>query len=168
MKNIESKKGLMLDLGCGENKTRGFVGMDKRPLPSVDIVHDLEIFPYPLENESCLSIVGSHIVEHITPFSTDIRLIGLMNLLISKGLINPTELYKFCGAVDDAPKFLTFMNECWRLLKPEGRLMFALPYGVSNGFVQDPTHVNPCNEATWQYFDPKYSLYYIYLSLIHI
>ena len=64
----EDAKGLMLDIGCGENKQKGFFGMDKRKLDGVDLVHDLEEFPYPLEDESCLVIKGSHIVEHIKPW----------------------------------------------------------------------------------------------------
>ena len=25
----------------------------------------------------------------------------------------------------------------------------------SPGYLQDPTHCNPCNETTWAYFDPE-------------
>ena len=121
------KKGIMLDIGCGGNKQPNFTGLDRRELPGVDIVHDLEVFPYPLEDESCLTIVGSHIVEHIKPW--------LM---------------------------LNFMDELWRLLIQDGQLALSMPYGVSAGFVQDPTHCNPCSEATWTYFDPNYPLYQIY------
>ena len=124
---VEKNKGIRLDIGCGGNKNEGFVGMDKRPLKGVDIVHDLEQFPYPIEDNSCLMITGSHIVEHIKPW-----------LMID------------------------FMNELWRIMKPGGQLAFAHPYGWSFGYIQDPTHCNPCNEATWQYFDPKYPLYQIY------
>jgi len=44
-------------------------------MEGVDIVHDLEVFPWPLEDESCLSVVGSHIIEHIKPWYS----IALMN-----------------------------------------------------------------------------------------
>jgi len=126
-KILEEKGGIQLDLGCGEFKNTGFVGLDKRALPGVDIVWDLEVFPYPLPDESCWAIVGSHIVEHLKPW-----------LMID------------------------FMNELWRILKFQGQLAFAHPYGVNPLFVQDPTHCNPCNEATWQYFDARYPLYQIY------
>jgi len=67
---LEAATGIMLDIGCGENKQKNFVGMDKRSLEGIDIVHDLEIFPYPIEDESCLTVVGSHIIEHIKPWLT--------------------------------------------------------------------------------------------------
>lgn len=126
-KLIKEKGGILLDLGCGENKQRGFLGIDKRSLPGVDLVWNLEVFPYPLPDNCCLSIIGSHIVEHIKPW-----------LMID------------------------FMNELWRIMKPGGQLALVHPYGVNSLFVQDPTHCNACNEATWQYFDPEYPLHKIY------
>jgi predicted SAM-dependent methyltransferase len=61
-----------LDVGCGSNKQRGFMGMDRRDLPGVDIVHDAEVFPWPLDDESCAVIVMSHFIEHVKPwFSID-------------------------------------------------------------------------------------------------
>ena len=124
---VKKHSGILLDIGCGESKQSGFVGMDRRKLPGVDIVHDLEIFPWPLKDESCLTIIGSHIAEHILPQLT-----------------------------------IDFFNELWRILKVDGQLALSMPYGYSQGFLQDPTHCNMFNEATFQYFDPAYELYTIY------
>lgn len=76
-KLLKKKSGIRLDIGCGESKQKNFVGLDRRPLKGVDIVHDLESFPYPLPDECCLTIVGSHIIEHIKPWLT----IDLLNEL---------------------------------------------------------------------------------------
>lgn len=65
---LENGKGIQLDIGCGENKQQGFIGMDARDLECVDIIHDLESFPYPIPDESCNKILGSHIFEHIKPW----------------------------------------------------------------------------------------------------
>jgi len=62
------KQKIMLDVGCGANCTPGYVGMDIRDLPGVQIVHDIEIFPWPLDDESCAMVVMSHLVEHIKPW----------------------------------------------------------------------------------------------------
>lgn len=64
---LKDKSGIRLDIGCGEYKQEGFVGMDRQALPGVDIVHDIEKFPWPLPDDCCLVIVGSHIIEHIRP-----------------------------------------------------------------------------------------------------
>lgn len=50
--------------------------------------------------------------------------------------------------------FIKFMDEIWRVLKYDGQLAISTPYATSKGYFQDPTHVNPCNEVTWAYFDP--------------
>jgi len=65
-----SKEGILLDIGCGNRKNERFVGMDKQDLPGVDIVHDLEVFPWPIKDESVLTIVANNIIEHIKPWLT--------------------------------------------------------------------------------------------------
>lgn len=68
MKKLQKKKGILLDFGCGKKKQGPhWIGMDKRKLPSVDIVHDLEKIPYPFKDESVLTTVASHVLEHLDP-----------------------------------------------------------------------------------------------------
>lgn len=64
-----------LDVGCGRAKNAGFTGMDRRKLPGVDIVHDAEVTPWPLDDESCGVVVMSHFVEHVKPW----RIIGVID-----------------------------------------------------------------------------------------
>jgi len=63
----EHNLGIKLDIGCGANKQAGFVGIDLRDLLSVDIVHDVESYPWPLPDECVSFAVASHLVEHINP-----------------------------------------------------------------------------------------------------
>ena len=60
--------------------------------------------------------------------------------------------------------FIRWMDEVWRVMVPGGQLAIVTPHGSSQGYLQDPTHCNPCNEATWAYFAPGHAsgLYYIY------
>lgn len=67
----DKDRGIRLDVGCGPSKQPGFVGLDRENIPGVvDIVHDLEAFPYPIPDEECHIIVASHILEHIKPWLT--------------------------------------------------------------------------------------------------
>ncbi len=50
--------------------------------------------------------------------------------------------------------FLKWMDECWRVLKYDGQLMISTPFAGSTGYFSDPTHVNPCTNRTWEWFDP--------------
>lgn len=63
---IEEKKLLKLDLGCGPNKREGFEGVDIRDFSGVvDHVLDLRE-KWPFENESAEEAHSSHFVEHLT------------------------------------------------------------------------------------------------------
>ena len=71
MENSKAK----LDIGCGDFKPEGFIGMDKRLLHRVDIVHDAEDIPYPIKDESFNVIRVVHLVEHLMPN----KIIDIMN-----------------------------------------------------------------------------------------
>ena len=132
MIDLERYQGVRLDIGCGGNKQESFVGLDARDLSGVDIVHDVNEYPWPLPDECVLVAIASHLVEHIPPHNFG---------------------------------FVNFMNEVWRIMKPGGEFAIVTPHGFSSGYLQDPTHCNPCNEATWAYFDPDQTegvLYSIY------
>jgi predicted SAM-dependent methyltransferase len=68
-----SREGIRLDIGCGDQKQPGFMGMDVRKLEGVDFVHDVQVFPYPFPDNSCLQLLMSHLWEHIEPkFRVDV------------------------------------------------------------------------------------------------
>lgn len=148
-------RGICIDIGCGQDKQKGFFGIDKAKYDGVDLVWDLEHFPYPLPNECASTIMASHIVEHINPTAGDPRVANLVRLLKDKGLISDTDIQKTIGEFEyPSTIFMRFMDEMWRLLKPDGQFMILCPYGGSLGYWQDPTHVNGINEVTFSYFDP--------------
>ncbi len=84
-KLINKNKSIKLDLACGENKTHGYIGIDIRNVKGVDIIHDLEKFPYPLPGECVSDIIASHIVEHIKPWLTIKLFDELWRIMITGG-----------------------------------------------------------------------------------
>ena len=56
---------LKLNLGCGAKILEGWVNVDKHDHYPVDVVHDLELFPYPFEDNSCNEILMNHVLEHL-------------------------------------------------------------------------------------------------------
>lgn len=56
---------MKLDLACGQNKRPGFTGVDIAPGEGVDIVHDLETYPWPFKDHSVEEIHISHYAEHV-------------------------------------------------------------------------------------------------------
>lgn len=75
---------IKLNLGCGNSKVDGFIGVDRHLRCSPDVCHDLEIIPYPFDDDSVEYIVMNHLYEHIG------NAIGMMG-----------ELYRICkdGAI---------------------------------------------------------------------
>ena len=138
--------GCNIDVGCGPKKQRGFLGLDKREMPSTDIVWDIEsvieppywarklstalgdltefdtalVDPWPLPDDCVDILLCSHVLEHVLPSGT-----------------------------------IAIMDEMWRVIKPEGKLLLSVPYANSFGFWQDPTHIKGFNQAFWTYFDPE-------------
>jgi len=110
--------------------------MDIQALDGVDIVHDLNVHPWPVESESVEAAKAWHIVEHIPPVA-----------VTERGTRRP---------------FLEFMDEAWRVMRVGGRLDVETPHGASEGFLHDPTHCNPCDELTFEHFDPECRRYRTY------
>lgn len=57
--------GAVLDVGCGSNKYPGAIGIDISDETSADVVHDLDTFPWPLEDDSFDQILLQDVVEHL-------------------------------------------------------------------------------------------------------
>lgn len=55
-----------LNLGCGRYPKAGFVNVDIRDEPQVDVVHNLSVLPYPFEDASFDEIEADHLLEHLT------------------------------------------------------------------------------------------------------
>ena len=56
---------MKLNLGCGSKTLEGYINVDKFDYYKPDIVHDLEITPYPFEENSIDEIILNHVLEHI-------------------------------------------------------------------------------------------------------
>lgn len=86
---------LVLDIGCGQNKTPGAIGVDRAEAACPDVVADIEQ-PLPFADDTFTRVVCSHVVEHIH------NLMGLME-----------EIWRVCrhGAVVEiaAPHFASRM-----------------------------------------------------------
>lgn len=54
-----------LDLGCGTRKVTGSIGVDCHPLSGVDIICDLDHFPYPFASDSVDRVYLNHVLEHL-------------------------------------------------------------------------------------------------------
>ena len=79
---------MRLNLGCGHvPKAAGVIGLDIVAWPTVDVVHDCEVIPWPFTDAQFQSILAWHLFEHLKPW----RMVDVMNecwrVLQSGGLL---------------------------------------------------------------------------------
>lgn len=136
LKLVEAKStpSLKLDLGCGQNPKEGFEGVDVRG-GKAKHVFDLFTFPWPFEDSSVEEIHASHFLEHIPAREVEER-----------DLVGKDKRYL------GADMLFAFMDECYRILKPDCWMHVVVPSGRSNRAFWDPTHRRFFMQETFLYF----------------
>ena len=56
---------MKLNLGCGYDIREGWINVDKVDNEGVDVIHDLDKFPYPFKDNVVDEIIMIHILEHL-------------------------------------------------------------------------------------------------------
>lgn len=107
----------MILLGCGHEMRPGWIHVDRVKLAHVDIVHNLNLAPWPFADDVAERIEAIDVIEHL--YDT-----------------------------------VTFMDECWRVLKPSGLLFVQAVGWQSENLWRDPTHKRGFHPDTFSYFDP--------------
>jgi len=70
---VQRRQPRVLDLGCGTKKHPGAFGVDIRQRPGVDLVHDLDVIPWPLLDDSYDLVYCQDIVEHVANVDRFVR-----------------------------------------------------------------------------------------------
>src|SRR3990167_6921383 len=122
-KKSKKNKVVRLDLACGNNKQKGFVGVDiTKKGTQADIEADLLQFPWTFAKDNSVDeTFCSHFIEHIPHLD---------------GYHDP---------------FFQVFDEIYRILKPGGLARFVVPYWSSVRAIQDPTHMRSIGEPTFFY-----------------
>lgn len=111
-----------LDVGCGQNKLKGFKGIDLSG--DADITHDLFTYPWPIKSGSVKEIHCSHFIEHIPHYRPDYQ---------------------------GTDGWWMFFDELYRIMGKDATARFIHPYVWNSRAFWDPTHVRFIHEQTWWY-----------------
>lgn len=144
-------KKIKVDLACGNNKHGDdWIGVDIVETPSVDIVHNLNQYPWPFESNSVDEVHCSHYIEHI-PHDVDIYKL----ILKSESLEHLQQLVR---EKEKSPSdgLIKFMNELGRILKPSGKATIIAPYYSSIRAYGDPTHTRSICDWTFFYYNKEW------------
>lgn len=112
---------IKLDIGCGANPYKNYVGIDKSKDVNPDIVLDVTKKKLPYDDLTVTTIRSSHFLEHLSK-----------------------------------EELISFMNECWRVLKWGGKMWHEVPHADCDLSRQDPTHKNQFVESSFKFFCGDY------------
>jgi len=62
---MQQNTGKKLNLGSGVDHKEGYINIDHNHLANPDIIHDLNVYPYPFAEGEFDEVVASHIIEHL-------------------------------------------------------------------------------------------------------
>lgn len=115
-----------IDFGCGQNCT---VGQDGVKYIGVDEV----------------KLDGVDVVHDLTSFPYPFE-DGTVDEIVSNHFVEHLT----------GEEFMAHMDECWRMLKPGGKMRLTHPYCFSERAFQDPTHKTFIPAARYLYFDKNW------------
>ncbi len=115
--------GIKLNLGCGLKKNFGFIGVDCIKTSAVDVVHDLNIMPYPFATDSVEEIIADNVLEHLNNI---IAVMEEWHRLCRNGAIIKISLpyYKSSGAFSDPTHKHFFTENSFQYFCPEHEYHF--------------------------------------------
>lgn len=118
------KKLLRLDLGCGDRKAEGFVGVDKFKTPSTDMLVDLLKFPWPWKAGAVDEVHCSHFFEHV-PAKLRPKFMDELYRVMKKG----AKATIVCPCATSTRATQDFTHE-WPPISPESFLYFNKEWRV--------------------------------------
>lgn len=124
---------MKVNLGSGKNYMEGYVNIDINPMWKPDIIcdiseKDLTLIPYTLYCEVCSK--GN----------------------IVKGGVGQVEEIIAHDVLEHISDLVSAMTNCLLILKEGYTMDISVPYYLSLGAWQDPTHVRAFNENSWLYY----------------
>lgn len=124
---------MRLNLGSNDRREPGFLSVDVAQ--PADIICDLNVLPWPWEDNSVEEVKMFDVIEHLSPTCQPQSLASLRAMSFPRVLI---------------------MNELHRVMKPGARVEITTPNAAKGGgYFQDPTHCTPWTLNSWKYFDPR-------------
>ena len=141
-----------IDLACGQNKREGFIGVDIVSAPGVDIVHDLNVYPWPFEDNSVDEINCSHYIEHIKHSDT---LTDVKEILHTSSSFKEFK-EKTLELSHQQDGMIKFMDEIYRILKVGGKAILTAPYVTHTRAYGDPTHTRYIHDMSFYYYNKEW------------
>lgn len=117
-----------INIGSGKDYRMGYLNIDILPTSHPDIVYDLSAsLQFPISIPS--PVYGKVVLDE-----------------------NRFDEIVAIDVLEHVPQLTKLMDNCLSLLKEGGEFKILVPYDLSLGAWQDPTHVRAFNENSWMYY----------------
>ena len=149
-KLFADKAGVKIDLGCGEHKQGPeWIGVDVRKMKGVEIVQDLEKFPWADIPDECANLVmASHVVEHINPAGGIFLkfMDEVWRIMKPGGQFMISLPYAGSSGFWQDPTHVNGCNETtWTYFDPLARDAFGRPYNLYFIYRPKPWKIDKCS-----------------------
>jgi SAM-dependent methyltransferase len=102
-----------LNFGCGKKIMGGYINLDIAPLEGVDVVHNIDEFPYPFDDNSFEVVYANSVLEHVKDLPQVMR--ELHRILEPGGkLVGGVPWFNYSGAFGDPTHKYFFTLETFR------------------------------------------------------
>lgn len=115
----------ILDLRCGNNKRLGAIGVDFSDRHDTDVIHDLNIFPYPLLDAKFDEVFLDNVLEHL-----------------DQPIMVMEEVYRLCKRNGRVTVIAPYFRSVWAFIDPNHLHFFTV-----ESFAYD----NPCHPICNRY-----------------
>jgi ubiquinone/menaquinone biosynthesis C-methylase UbiE len=133
---------MKLEIGGGTRPQKGFIEMDAIDYPSIDLVHDATITPYPFDDNSLDEVYSHWVLEHFSQRHIGRILKEWLRVIKVGGIVNATT--NNCEAHNKALADGIITWEEWT------RMIFGIRnVGELGTKEDDPVNVWECHKIAW-------------------
>lgn len=152
--------------GCGQHKINGFIGVDKIQMDAVDLIHDMNLFPYPFLDNCIDEILLINILEHLPDTVRVIEEIWRICKQDATVRIS-VPYYNSPGACSDPTHVRFFTESSFDYFTKDGATGLSV-YNYYSKARFDITAIAPCQKRILNFF-PKKIQYFLahHLCTIH-
>lgn len=111
---------IILDLGCGKKKRPNSIGVDYSDRHNADVIHDLNIFPYPFDSSSIDEVYMDNVLEHLDE-----------PMRVMK------EVHRICKPGAIVKVIVPYFRSVWAFIDPTHKTF----YTVDSFAYYDPRHI---------------------------
>ena len=117
---LDSKK---LNIGCGRDIRKDYINLDSVKLPGLDVVHNLNKYPWPFKNNTFEEIYCDNVLEHLDSITKPMEEIWRISKNRGKIIIKVPIFPSIYAMIDPTHKqFFTYVT--FNYFRPEDRLNY--------------------------------------------